>query len=345
MVRDAATHAGIDSAIVVAKWINLTLRHGMFVRSAETRLARTTHDGWYVNCGVPAKATLLSWAEHAGATSGAVPLELSGAPTRFDISLDRAALPFGGSVDLEPDSSGSSLFPIATGAARYRVLVHDPNGRPISSARVRILGRGTVRTNAAGIVTLDSISGGTQTLEILAIGYQPQRRVVEIAPNRIPTDTFVLTSLQTLLDTVRVTASRDPLGFERRRSTGVGQFITAADVERENPDRTSRLLRTRDGLRLNYDRNGFPYLEVTTGTLPCKPLVLVDGFPASPVPTVPGETATDWLIHPDEIGGVEIYTNPARIPPELARWGRVCATIAFWTRQALGLPMSSSLRP
>jgi hypothetical protein len=168
---------------------------------------------------------------------------------------------------------------------------------------------------------------------------------VDIAPSRVPTDTFVLASLGTLLDTIRVTASRGPRDFESRRNAGVGQFITAADIERLNPVRTTQVLRTRDGLRLTYDRNGFPYIEVTTQTLPCVPLILVDGFPARPVPTAPGEAAMDWLVHPDEIGGVEIYTNSAKTPPELARWGLTCAVIAFWTRQALGLPKSVSLQP
>ena len=345
MVRDAETHRGVGSAIVVAKWINLTLRRGMFVRSTETRVARTAPDGWYVNCGVPAKGTLLVWTENAGATSGAVLVELDRTPVRLDLSVDRTALPFGGSIDVEPDSNGESLFPMAAGSARYRVLVRDPNGRPVSNARVRILGRSAVRTNETGAVTLDSVAGGTQTLEIMAIGYQPQRRTVDITPSLVPTDTFVLASLRTLLDTVRITASRDPLGFERRRSAGVGQFITAADVERENPERTTRLLRTRDGLRFMYGRNGIPYIEVTTQTFPCRPLILVDGFPANPVPTAPGEAAMDWLIHPDEIGGVEIYTNSAKTPPELARWGPACAIIVFWTRQTLGLPKSTSLRP
>jgi hypothetical protein len=168
---------------------------------------------------------------------------------------------------------------------------------------------------------------------------------VDIARGRVPTDTFVLASLQTLLDTVHVTAGRRPTDFEGRRRAGIGQFITAADVEREDPGRTTRLLRSRDGLRFTYDRNGFPFIEVTTQDSPCTPVILVDGFPARPVPTVPGEAAMDWLVHPDEIGGVEIYTNSAKIPPELARWGRGCATIAFWTREALGLPKSATLKP
>ncbi len=345
IVRDAGTRRGIDSAVVVVKWVTLTLFRGTFARSVETRIARTTYDGWYVSCGIPGDGTLLSWAEHAGATSGAVPLTPEGAPTRLDISLDPAAFPSGGSIDLEPDSNGANVFPIAAGNARYRVLVRDPSGRAVPNARVRLLGRGTLRTNDAGVVTVDSIAGGTQTLEIQAIGYQPQRRTVDVDPGRVPTDTIVLASLETSLDTVRITATRDPSGFERRRAAGVGQFISAADVERENPDKTTRLLRARDGLRFTYDRNGFPYIEVTTQDRPCKPLILFDGFPAQPVPAIPGEAAMDWLIHPDEIGGVEIYTNGARMPPELARWGPACAAIVFWTREALGLPKSSLLRP
>jgi hypothetical protein len=344
VVRDAATHGAIDSASVFVKWVNLNLalQRGKFVRSTETQTTRTTRDGWYVTCGVPSAGTLLSWAEQAGAVSGTVPVTLEGAPARLDISLDLTARRSGGSIDLEPDSSGASLFPTARGNARYRVLVRDPNGRPVSNARVRILGERTVRTNDAGSVTLDSVAAGTQTLEVLAIGYQPQRRTVDIAPRREPTDTFVLAAL---LDTIRVTAGRDPTGFERRRNAGAGQFISADDVERENPARTTQLLRTRDGLRFTFDRNGFPYIEVTTQDSRCRPRILLDGFPSRPVPTVPGEAEMDWLVHPDEIGGVEIYTNSAKIPPEIARWGRTCAVIAFWTRKSLGLPKAESLQP
>jgi hypothetical protein len=338
LVRDVATNRGIDSAAVTVKWINLALKRGGFARSTVTRVTHTSRDGWYVGCGIPAIGTMLAWAERVGATSGAVPLTLEGSPVRVDFNLDRTAHPAGGSIDLETDSSGVSLFPTAKGRLRYRVVVRDPAGRPVPNARVRIFGQRTVRTNAAGAVTLDSVAGGTQTLEVMAIGYQPERRTVDISPGREPVDTFVLASLAAMLDTIRVTAGRRPKDFEGRRRVGDGQFITAADIARLDPAKTSQLFKSRDGLRFAYDRNGFPYIEVTTQSTPCKPLILVDGFPASPVPTSPGDVAMDWLLHPDEIGGVEIYTNSAKIPPELARWGRACATIAFWTREAIGPP-------
>jgi hypothetical protein len=345
-VRDASTHTALPSAFVVAKWMNLKLKVGGFTRSTETRVVQTGPDGWYVSCGVPANGTVMSWAEHAGAVSGVIPLTLEDAPVRLDLSVDATALSSGGPIDLDPDSSGG-LFPIASGKSRYRVVVRDVGGRPVSNARVRILGQHTVLTNDAGAVTLDSIAGGTQTIEIMAIGYQPHRRTVDITPGRVPADTFMLASLGTILDTIRVTAGRDLSGFDRRRRAGAGQFITAADVERENPQRTTALLKTRDGMRFTFDRAGVPYIEVTTQSSPCRPLFLLDGFPArgGPPPAM-GHATLDWLVHPDEIGGVEIYTNSGKTPPELARWGPgACATIAIWTRHALGLPKASAQQP
>lgn len=338
LVRDAITHRAVDSATMIIRWVNLTLQGGRFIRSNATLLTQTAHNGWYVACGVPANGSLVAWVEHGGSASGIVPLSLEGMPTRVDFSLDPTTRVSESAAPIGADLSDDHPLPTTTGVARYRVLVQDMNGRPVPNARVSVLGQHTTRTTNAGNATLDSIAGGTQTLEILAIGYQPQRRVVEIVPNREPVDTFQLVSMRTLLDTIRVTAGRDPTGFDRRRTSARGQFITAADVEREDPTRTTELLRTRDGLRYRFGMNGVPDIEMTTQYAPCKPMILLDGFPARSLSRAPGSAAMDWLVHPDEIGGVEIYTQSANIPPELARWGRGCGAIAFWTREALGLP-------
>lgn len=207
---------------------------------------------------------------------------------RLDLTLDTAARLSGGSVELDADSNGMSLFPLSAGSARYRVVVRDLAGRPVAGARVRILGRSPVRSDAAGTVTLDSIAGGTRTLEVLSIGYRPERRVIDVAIGREPADTMVVTPLTSVLGEVRRVAGRDPIGFERRKGAGVGQFITADDVMRENLVRTTRLLRTRDGLRYTFDRNGVPRIEVTTLPSRCTPLVLVDGFAPGPAPAMPG---------------------------------------------------------
>lgn len=346
IVQNAATHKGVDSVSVFVKWVDLTLSGRGVTRSTETHVTRTTSDGWYVSCGVPAEAMVLSWAERGGATTGAVLLTSTRAPARLDLTLDTTAHPSMGPRGLEPDSS-TALFPTSTGTARYHVLVRDVAGRPVTNARVRLLGRSTSRSDANGAVTFDSIASGTQTLEVLSIGYQPERRTVDVAAGGTPTDTVVLASLNAALDTVRITASRDATGFELRRATRKGQFITAADVASENPVNTTHLLRTRPGLRYTFDRNGLAFIEVTTLDKRCLPLILVDGFPPGAAPAAPGQAALDWIMHPDEIGGVEIYTNPGQVPGEFARFafGPPCAAIVFWTRERLGLPKAHPMQP
>ncbi|MGH7619493.1 MAG: carboxypeptidase-like regulatory domain-containing protein, partial [Gemmatimonadaceae bacterium] len=309
IVRNAATHTGVDSVSVFIKWVDLTLTARGVTRSIETRVAKTIRDGWYVSCGVPAEAMLLSWAEHGGAATGAVLVTSTRAPARLDLTLDTTGHPSMGPLGLAPDSSGATLFPTSTGTARYHVLVRDVTWRPVTNARVRLLGRNTSRSDANGAVTFDSIASGTQTLEVLSIGHQPERRTVDVAAGGAPTDTVVLASLNAALDTVRITASRDPTGFELRRATRKGQFITAADVSNENPINTTHLLRTRPGLRYTFDRNGLAFIEVTTLDKRCLPLILVDGFPPGAAPAAPGQATLDWIMHPDEIGGVEIYTT------------------------------------
>jgi hypothetical protein len=344
-VRNAATHTALDSASVFVRWVDLTVTARGATRSTETHVTQTNSDGWYVSCGVPAEAMLMSWVERGGATTGAVLVTSTRAPTRLDLTLDTTAHPSMTPLGLEADSSGVSLFPTTSGAARYHVLVRDAAGRPVTNARVRLLGRNTSRSDVNGAATFDSIASGTQTLEVLSIGFQPERRTVDVAVGGEPTDTVVLASLNTVLDTVRITAGRDPTGFELRRATRKGQFITATDVVSENPVNTTHLLRTRPGLRYTFDRNGVASIEVTTLDKPCRPLILVDGFPPGAAPEAPGRAALDWIVHPEEIGGVEIYTTPGQVPAEIARFAVApCAAIVFWTRERLGLPKPAPMQ-
>ncbi len=345
--RNASTRQNLDSGRVFAKWMNLSVTPRGTARVVVGKEAKMSADGWYVICGVPAKGTVLAWAQSGAAVTGAVPVSLGTAPTRLDFSLDTNSRLSRGSVDLDPDSSGMTLFPMSVGAAQHRVLIRELSGRPVSNARVRILGREAKRSDQSGVALLDSVTIGTQTLEVLAIGFLPERRVVEIAPGGESADTVVVTSLTSVMTPVRITAGRDPNGFDVRRGTRAGQFITAADIVRENPARTTQLLRGRDGIRYTYDRNGYPTIEVSTLPFSCRPLILIDGFPPGPAPATPGTSALDWLLHPDEIGGVEVYTTPGQVPVEFARMAPVspCAAIAFWTRQRLGLPSVDSRRP
>lgn len=181
---------------------------------------------------------------------------------------------------------------------------------------------------------------------MIAIGFLPERRVVNVRLGDAPPDTVVLVSLKSVLDTIRVTAGQDETGFDRRRASKLGQFITAADVEKENPVNTTNLLRTRDGMRLQFDMNGNIHLITTAAPDTCTPTILVDGFPANKIAVAKakGHADLDWAVHPDEIGGVEIYNNPGLIPIEFQRWmpqPNNCGAIAIWTRERLNLPKAN----
>jgi hypothetical protein len=349
MVRPVAAASGIDSAEVVVQWVDLTLTHGAFKRSMATRAARTDRNGWYVLCGVPAGAEVMVWAERGSATTGAVVTRIGRAPARFDLALDASARADGPSRDQARDSPGVGADaarrpPLRSGTARYRIVVRSLSGQPVPNARARTLGHGFVLTDARGSAVLDSLPGGSQTLEVLAVGYVPERRVVEVGGEGAPPDTVVLAGLESVLDTIRVTAGRGANGFDARRLGKAGQFITAADIERENPPSTALLLRARDNVRITYDRRGnAALLTGVAGDRFCQPMFIVDGFPRrlALVPAARGIPGVNWIVHPDELGGVEIYNNSAEIPPQFKIWEDPksrCGAIVFWTREALGLP-------
>jgi hypothetical protein len=377
MVRAGTAAPGLDSVEVLVQWVDLTLGRRGFARTLDTRSAHSDRNGWYVVCGVPAGAEVVAWAERRGATTGTIAISLPRTPARLDLVLDTTARAGASSSDLVRDSvaardsaaprdssrgraNDARRPPMLNGAARYRAIVRDLSGHPIPNARARTLGHRYVLSDERGAVMLDSLPGGSQTLEVLAVGYAPERRVVAASTDNTPLDTVVLASLKSVLDTVRVTVGRDATGFEARRRGRAGQFITAADIVRENPNTTSSLLRTRDGVHLVYDRRGDASIRVSVaGDTACKPHIFVDGFPTGSgksndtepaVPHMTGMPAVNWLVHPDEIGGVEIYTSPAQIPPEFAIWIKppvteACGAILFWTREKLGLPKAPPTDP
>lgn len=345
MVRDAASGAAIDSVDVMVQWMNLTLGGTGIKRLLVSRRAVSDVGGHYTLCGVPSGATIVAWATRHDATTGAVFLALGRGPRQLDFTLDSLARNF--TLDSEANRIPvSDAPPAAIGTARYRAILREANGQPVSGARARILGRRYVPADASGAVTIDSIAGGTQTLEVIAIGYLPERRVVNVRLGDASPDTVVLTSLKSVLDTIRVTAGRDETGFDRRRSSKLGQFITAADVERENPVNTTNLLRTRDGLRLQFEMDGRIHIVATAAPDTCTPTIIIDGFPANKIAVarVSGKADLDWAMHPDEIGGVEIYNHPGLIPIEFQRWmpqPNRCGAIILWTRERLGLPRAT----
>ena len=223
-------------------------------------------------------------------------------------------------------------------------IVTDSAVAPLGDVTVSILGSSIrVVTGSDGRFRVRDLTPGSYTLIARRIGFEAGALRVDLSPSDTIRSSFALQRLATALDTIRV-HSRDLTGFAWRRSLNVGQFITAADIERENPRSTTSLIRTRDAMRYTFDQGGHPFVAMTAGPgRVCQPLMLLDGFPipGGSAPSVTGVPTLDWSLHPGEIGGVEIYVNPAQVPAQFASFKSPwdpCGVIVFWTRERLGIP-------
>jgi hypothetical protein len=231
----------------------------------------------------------------------------------------------------------------AQGVTRGGVIdgvVSDTNLVPLKGVELTIQHTSIrVVTGENGRFRIRDVPSGNYLLVARRIGYRPAAQFTAVVAAETLLVSIQLERLGQSLDTVRITG--DVTGFAWRRSLKVGQFITAADIERENPRTTTSLIRTRDGVAYSFDRAGNPFVALTRGAgRNCRPMLLLDGFPIrGGVPTVPGVPGLDWVLHPDEIGGVEIYANPAQVPPRFTNFGpAICGVIVFWTRERLGIP-------
>jgi hypothetical protein len=233
-------------------------------------------------------------------------------------------------------------------------LVTDTSLAPLASVTVSVLGSSVrVVTGNNGRFRIADVPPGQYSLLARRIGFAAAAATVVVLASETQRISVYLQPATTSLDTIRVTGRDDPTGFETRRRGPVGQFITAADIIAEKPPSATTLLRTRDGLRQVFDKSGNPYITMFTGPSPagaCSPDIVVDGFPANSILTVTGVPNLNWAIHPEDIGGVEIYNDPAMVPPQFSApsiRGRpgFCGVIVFWTREKLGLPTITRANP
>ncbi len=373
MVRRAGSDAALDSADVFVQWTNLTLARGTIRRAMPTVSARTDHNGWYVLCGVPRNAEILAWAEHAHAATGLVPAQTSNEPHRLDLWIDDGKQVSARALDRadahENALEGERRRPASrTGDIRFVIQVRDAAGQPVRGVRAQIMGHRPGIGDDRGMLVLDSLPGGSQTLEVRAVGFVPQTRVVHLAEGMLTSDTITLTSTKALLDTVRVTGSQifagDPNGFEMRRKTGIGSYIGKAEIDRLHPYQLTSLLQARSGVAIG-DMGGDQVISMmdATGDLrPCTPAIWVDNvlevqaagggggslltgshsISAPPPPIAMLELNS--FVRPTEIVGVEIYRRPVEIPPQYANVGYGgCGAIVIWTRLHSALPQASEL--
>jgi hypothetical protein len=373
LVRDAGSDAALDSAVVLAQWTDLNFVRGAAVRTVPTASARTDRNGWYVLCGVPKRAELVAWAERGRAATGLIRAETGVGPGRLDLWLDPSSIRSSNAPDsaAAPTLNAELRRPAArTGRDRLRAQIVDAAGKAIPGARARVLGHAFAVSDQNGTILLDSLPGGSQTLEVRALGFVPFTRAVHLAAPASATDTITLSSVRSLLDTVRVRTGRvyaaDATGFEARRKSGIGEYITRDEVDRWQPFQLTSLLQARPGVGMEDTKFGDQLIRMRKGLGGgCTPTVWVDGNlvvnasggggsgsivapvpgrggglpPQVSAPEAAGLVELNWLVRPSEIEGVEIYRRAVEVPLQFSPAGDGgCGALVIWTRWRYEFP-------
>jgi hypothetical protein len=362
LVRGAGTATGLDSAAVYVQWSELVFRKGGVARSVATRDARTDGNGWYALCGVPRRAEIVTWAERGSAATGLIAVESPDDFGRLDLSIDRTATtPAGEGGSRSGAAQHEQIRPaVRSGAHRLRAVVRDEAGKPVPNVRARISGHAFALGDERGAVTLDALPGGSQTLELFALGFVPRKQLVDVGADDARQDTITMSSVKSLLDTVRVTTGRvfnaDLNGFEQRRRTGIGHYITADEIDRAHPVQFTNLMQGRPGVMVTTDWTGNQLIQMPAFFGQCTPTIWVDGnvevYPNGPSagqliagtqyragPVATGLDGLNARVQPGEVVGVEIYERQVEIPPEFIVGGySQCGAIVIWTRFRFRLP-------
>jgi hypothetical protein len=245
------------------------------------------------------------------------------------VILSTIAAADGGSVAAVP------LQPPTLAAAATLVgRVVDVRGRPLSGARVTLVGTEVeLITDRRGRFGQTSMPPGQQQLEVDLVGHVPQRLTVDLRSGATAQVEVVLLRRVVELEEVRAETKRTPSafgGFYERRERGPGYFITREEIARRRPRQLSDMLSVIPGLYLNPSTYGSYEVTVNRSRTVrggCPIRVFLNGLPYQ---VEPGRSIDE--IRVQDLEGVEVYRNPGETPARFSGGAAACGVIVVWVR-------------
>src|SRR5688572_14095023 len=306
-VRDARTGLPRREGAVEVQWQELVIssvRLSMVPRQLRAQL--TADRDWFVICGLPGASEIGAFASSGADTSGVVAV----------------MVPMHGLVRQDFYVGGS---------ATVRGAVRTTGGAPIADARVGVAGRsGGIDADSSGSFILSGIPAGTQTLDVRALGYVPDRRRMQLRHGSDTVITVTLTSLPQLMDTIQVIGERlydrDRSGFLRRQRAGFGHFMDEKAIALAHAIDAYQLMNRVPGVWIG--QQGFRRMLLLRDRRGghCVPQLFVDGM------RVPKDMSAELesLVHPRYLRGVETYRG-LQAPSEYTDF-QGCGSVLLWTR-------------
>jgi len=225
--------------------------------------------------------------------------------------------------------------------AQLRGVVRTAQKAPVPDVEVALLGTTYVaNTDSAGRFAVLDIPPGEYLVRVRRIGFRVQNLSARLVAGENKDVTIVLNEGAVELPEVTVTARlAKPIEyantakfdeFFRRKSVGLGRYISRRDIEKKAASRTASLIAGLPGVRVMMGVPGTSPTQVWMRA--CQQVsVWVDGWMLSPQATSPIEVG-ELLerIHPLNIEMIEVYDSPAVMQAEFL--GDSCAAIVIWTR-------------
>jgi hypothetical protein len=345
-VLDAQSGAGRGMARVTARWGELLMQSGVMRPGTAKVSTLAGSDGRYLLCGVPTDvAVFLQVAEEdstrvradsaARDSSGSIEVQFAADTPLLhrDLLLVSSVAPSGNvAAGSEPETIRP---PARTTRIVGRVLA--PDGTPVRGARARVGTAATQSdyavTDSTGTFRLVGVPAGTQTVQVIAIGYAPYRMAVDLRQNVEARVTVQMRERSYTLEGVKVYASgsRDAAAYAARaKKGGLGYFQTGDEVRKRGQMLVTYAVLRAPGMRITDMQFGRP---VIAGSFNCIPRVFLDGWEI-------GSDELDRFISVESLGGIEVYRTPFEVPPQLMRSmlvprtgaGEPCNMIFVWSK-------------
>lgn len=338
-IRDANSGVRLDGASVDLDWTELVLSKDGIHADHKTATAPATKGGWYAFCGISTAGPVSARGKLGSNASGFIDVRI---PPRGILHRD-FSIPIGAAaIAVAPTDSGDTTAnPLRRGSARVAGVVRNDKGKPLAGAQLLVWGSGITATSRDdGSFSLAELPAGTQTVESRFVGYSPKRIVVDLMSDRTVQVAIAMTEHVDVLDEMTVYSRNDSrskqlAGFLQRQKSGIGHFITRADIEKTRPLRFTDLLRSTPGIRI-VPTGGLEYAIVSShgGAMggPCQALIYINGI------RLVNPSGLDMMVEPNEVAAVEVYSGISETPPQFQGGPRgACGSIAIWTGPNLPL--------
>jgi hypothetical protein len=330
-VRDAATDKPLDSVRVVLMWTGMSVGNSSVTKVPRAVSVLTDDRGAYHACGVPVGVRVTAQARTKTQRSGWIEVNIpeGGIGTRNFLIGSRP--PAAVAARQAVDTGAKAAVPLGTAVLTGSVTA--TNGQPLEGAQVLLLGTQLGgRADQNGNFRLGGLPGGTQSIEVRQIGYAPRRYAVDLSPDKVSKIDAVLEERAVVLEAVEVAAKKGSgiPGFDQRKKSGFGTYITRDDIEKRGAIRTTDLFRTIPGVQVLWNGSGYTVQMSRAASGYCPVQYYIDGSPFLST----GGDDMDQIVQPQDIQAIEVYKGPTETPAEFQGGGSAaCGTIVIWTRR------------